>query len=161
MRLGRTVSASGSRCTGRHPTRDWSPPLPDARRLHGPELAAQAQHPRHHTDPVTAGLTLRRSNAAQSRHDGPGGATSAAATTRCPHSAANCPRLAAWPSAMARSSMRWSRPSTVLVTAVGREVMACRPWSTVGIAKPFRDWWGLCRPRRVPPPGPFSQVMLR
>jgi len=94
----------------------------------------------------------------QSKHEGPGGATMGAATTTCPHIARYWPWSAASPAAVAWSLTRWSRPSAEQVIAVDREVVPSRIWSTVGMAEPFRDRWGLRRPRRVPPPGSFSLV---
>ncbi len=75
----------------------------------------------------------------------------------CPHAAVYRPWPAASPVVVARSLMRWSRPSTAQVIVVDREVVLHRIRPTVGMAagsniaalgpaeKPARS--GVCRER--------------
>ena len=97
--------------------------------------SSRATHPWRRCEVVLV-VVLRCSAVSQSRHVGPGGVTRAAATTRRPQSAVYFPWPATSPAVVACWLSRWSRPSAVLVIAMGR-VMRCRIWSTVGMARPF------------------------
>lgn len=111
-------------------------PVRDIRRR-----SSRAISPRRRYEMLLPAVT-RCSAVSQSKHVGPGGIVSGAATTSSPQSATDFPWPAASPTDAAGALTRWSRPSTVLVTVAGRVLLRRRTWSTVGIAQPFHHGWG-------------------